>query len=139
MPVLLGVDLGERRVGLAVTDEAGIMALPLKNIEIRGRRHFLSELRAVIEQYAVKEVVVGLPKTLKGEIGEAAQKVMLDAEWYQSRLGVPFHFWDERLTSQEVERYLRDADIHHSRRKELRDQMAAQKILQAYLDHRRNC
>lgn len=138
MPVTLGIDLGERRVGLAITDEGGMMALPFKTLHIRGRKHLLSELSEIVKKYAVTDIVVGLPKTLKGEIGEAARKVMEEAAWYESRLGLPINFWDERLTSQEVERYLQEADIHYTRRKELRDQMAAQKILQSYLDYQRS-
>lgn len=134
MAVRLGLDLGERRVGVALTDEAGIMALPLTTFEIRGRKHLLSLLQETVKRYGVSEIIIGLPKTLKGEIGEAAKKVTEEAAWIETELGLPVKLWDERLTSQEVERYLQEAEIHYSRRKELRDQMAAQKILQCYLD-----
>jgi len=138
MSVTLGIDFGERRVGLAITDEAGMMALPFKTLEIRGRKHLLAELTEIVRLYAVEDIVMGLPKTLKGEIGEAARKVMEEAAWYETRLGLTINFWDERLTSQEAERYLQEAEIHYSRRKELRDQIAAQKILQSYLDFQRS-
>lgn len=137
MPVTLGLDLGAKRVGFAVTDEGGIMALPLKTLEIRGRNHLLDELKAVVAQYRVAEIVVGLPKTLKGEIGPAAQLVLETVEWFKPRLEIPWILWDERMTSQEVERVLQEADMTGSRRKEVRDQLAAQRILQSYLDFKR--
>lgn len=136
MAVRIGLDLGEKRVGVAVTDEGGLMAFPLKTLEIRGRNHLLEELKPLIEQYRVSEIVVGLPKTLRGEIGPAAQAVQETVAWMRERLQIPWIFWDERLTSQEVERVLREAEVTGSRRKEFRDQLAAQRILQSYLESR---
>lgn len=135
MPVLLGLDLGEKRVGVAVTDESGSIALPLVTLEIRGRKHLLTELVKIIEEHRAAKIVVGLPKTLKGEIGPAAEKVMAEAEWLKSQLDRPFVFWDERLSTQEVERVLIEADVSRAKRRDVRDQLAAQRILQSYLDH----
>lgn len=138
MGVKLGLDLGEKRVGIAITDEAGMMAFPLKTLEIRGRKHLVEELTRLVAERRVEEVVVGLPKTLKGEIGPAAVKIQEVVEWCKPHFSIPWTFWDERLTSLEVERVLQEADLHHSRRKEVRDQLAAQRILQNFLDYQRN-
>ncbi|HTL48617.1 MAG TPA: Holliday junction resolvase RuvX [Verrucomicrobiae bacterium] len=138
MAVFLGLDLGTKRAGVAVTDEAGIMALPLKTIEVRGRGQLLAELKELVRQYRASEIVVGLPKTLKGEIGIAAQKIIEEVEWLKTGLDVPLVLWDERMSSAEVERLLRDEDVNPARRKEVRDQLAAQRILQNYLDAKRS-
>ena len=133
--VLLGLDFGEKRIGVAVTDEGGMMALPLTTLEFRGRKHLLEQLRALVEQYGVRKIIVGLPKTLKGEIGPAAQNVIVQVEWLKEALDRPWIFWDERLTTSEVERVLVDADVSRAKRREVRDRLAAQRILQNYMDH----
>ena len=137
MEVLLGLDFGEKRIGVAVTDEAGMMALPLKVIEFRGRKQLLEELTRLADEYRVKKIIVGLPKTLKGEIGPAAQKVMKHVDWFKPFLDRAWIFWDERLTTGEVERVLLAADVSRAKRKEVRDQLAAQRILQNYMDFHR--
>ncbi len=135
MEVLLGLDFGEKRMGVAVTDEAGIMALPLKTIEVRGRKQLLEELTRLVEEYRVKKIIVGLPKTLKGEIGPAAKKIMEQVEWLKGFLDRPWIFWDERLSTGEVERVLLAADLSRAKRKEVRDRLAAQRILQNYIEY----
>ena len=137
MEVLLGLDFGEKRIGVAVTDEAGMMALPLKAIEFRGKKPLLEEITRLVDEYRVKKIIVGLPKTLKGEIGPAAQKIMGQVEWLKGFLDRPWIFWDERLTTGEVERVLLAANVSRAKRKEVRDQLAAQRILQNYMDHHR--
>ena len=138
MNVMLGLDLGEKRVGVAVTDEMGTLATPLVTLEPRGRKHLLEELQKIVAEYHVSKIVVGLPKTLKGEMGPAAEKIMAEVEWLKERLDRPWVFWDERLSSQEVERVLLAADVSRLRRREVRDQLAAQRILQSYLDYQRS-
>jgi putative Holliday junction resolvase len=88
----------------------------------------------LIQEHKAEKGVVGLPKTLKGEMGIAAQKRVQEVEWYQSRIPVPMVMWDERLSSKEVERMLISADVRREKRKEVIDQLAAQRILQNYLD-----
>lgn len=134
---LLGLDLGEKRVGVAVTDESGLIATPLATLEFRGRKDLLAQLTKLVDTYGVKKIVVGLPKTLKGEMGPAAEKIMAEVEWFKGFIDRAWVFWDERLSTQEVERLLVEADVSRTRRKGLRDQLAAQRILQSYLDHQR--
>ena len=137
MSSLLGLDFGEKRVGIAVSDEMQILAEPLTVIEFRGRKQLLGELQKLVEAYKVHEIIVGLPKTLKGEIGPAAQKIMGHVEWFQPHFPQKWILWDERLSTQEVEKFLIAADVRRDRRKEVRDQLAAQRILQNYLDYLR--
>jgi len=131
---LLGLDLGEKRIGVAFVPAGPTIAFPVKTIEVKGREQVLAQIQKLVLEHKAEKVVVGLPKTLKGEIGIAAQKRIQEVEWYQSRLTVPMVMWDERLSSKEVERMLISADVSRERRREVIDQLAAQRILQNYLD-----
>ena len=130
----LGLDLGEKRVGVAMSDETTRLATPVTTLEIRGRNHLLKELTKLIDEYHVTKIVVGLPQTLKGEMGPAAQKVIEVVDWLKTSIDRTWIFWDERLSTQEVERVLIEADVRRDKRKQVRDQLAAQRILQSYLD-----
>jgi putative Holliday junction resolvase len=131
---LLGLDLGEKRIGVAFVPAGTTIAFPVKTIEVKGREQVLAQIQKLILEHKAEKVVVGLPVTLKGEMGIAAQKRTKEVEWYQARLAVPVVMWDERLSSKEVERMLIAADVRRERRKEVIDQLAAQRILQNYLD-----
>ncbi len=138
MGVILGLDMGEKRVGVAVTDELGMVATPLVSLAYTGRKQLVNDLNKLIAEYNAEKIVVGLPKTLKGEMGPAAQKISAQVGWFKTQINLPWIFWDERLTTAEVERVLLDADMSRERRKEVRDRLAAQRILQNYLDFTRN-
>ncbi|MFH0984543.1 MAG: Holliday junction resolvase RuvX [Candidatus Omnitrophota bacterium] len=131
---LLGLDIGEKRIGVAFVPAGTTIAFPVKTIEAKGREQVLAQIQKLILEHKAVKVVVGLPITLKGEMGIAAQKRVQEVEWYQARLAVPVVMWDERLSSKEVERMLISADVSRERRKEVIDQLAAQRILQTYLD-----
>lgn len=131
---LLGIDLGEKRIGVAFVPAGTTIAFPVKTIEVKGREQVLTQIQKLILEHKAEKVVVGLPKTLKNEMGIAAQKRVQEVEWYQSRISVPMVMWDERLSSKEVERMLISADVSRERRREVIDQLAAQRILQNYLD-----
>lgn len=131
---LLGLDIGEKRIGVAFVPAGTMIAFPVKTIEAKGREQVLAQIRKLILEHKAVKVVVGLPITLKGEMGIAAQKRVQEVEWYQARLTVPVVMWDERLSSKEVERMLISADVSREKRREVIDQLAAQRILQTYLD-----
>lgn len=138
MGSLLGLDLGQKRVGVALSEERTSMATPLVTLEFKSRRHLVSEISKWVQEYQVTKIVVGLPKTLKGEMGPAAQKMTEQVAWLKSQIPVVWEFWDERLSTKEVERILLDADLSRARRKEVRDPLAAQRILQTYIDYHRH-
>ena len=138
MSVLLGLDLGEKRVGVAVSDESGMLAMPFATLAFSGRKDLLSQLVKIVDEHRVTKIIVGLPKTVKGEIGPSAEKVMKKVEWLKGQLDRPWIFWDERLSTAEVERILIEADVRRDKRKQVRDQLAAQRILQSYLDYERS-
>lgn len=136
MSAILGIDLGSTRVGVAFCQRGVSIATPLVTLEFKSRKYLAEELQKIIREYSVKEIVVGLPQTLKGELGPAAQKVQENVEWFKAHIPVTWILWDERLTSKEAERILLAADVSRARRREVIDQLAAQRILQTYLDSR---
>lgn len=138
MPVLLGLDLGEKRVGVARSDETATIAEAIDTLTYTGKEELLKKLRAHVEASQPQKIVVGLPQTLRGELGPAAQKTMKLVDWLKARLPGDWVFWDERMTTLEAERVLLEADMSRAKRKGLRDRIAAQRILQNYLDREKN-
>lgn len=131
---LLGLDFGEKRIGVAFVAGGTTIAFPLTVIQRKGREQVLQEIRKIILDKKIEKVVAGLPMTLKGTIGPAAEKMIKEVEWFRTQLSVPVVLWDERLSSKEVERVLIEADVRRDKRKEIIDQLAAQRILQNFLD-----
>ncbi len=138
MAVLLGVDLGQKRIGIAYTDEEGRIAFPHSVILYTSRKHVVAELEKIIREYKPEKIVVGLPTMLKGGEGLAAERVREQVEFFQSAVPLPWIFWDERMSTREIDRMLISADVSRERRKEVRDQLAAQRILQNYIDYHSN-
>lgn len=128
---VLGVDYGTRRVGLALSDSARTVALPYRTLPAGPQ--LLDAIAAVVEREGVVEVVVGLPLGLRGQETERTREVRAFAEKLQARLGIPVHLVDERLTSLEAERRLREAGRKPSREKHRVDQVAAMLILESFL------
>ena len=131
---VLGLDVGSRRIGLAVSDPLGITAQGLETLQRRNKRLDLQELRKVIEHYQVVEIVVGLPLRMSGAEGIQAEKMQKFAEDLRKQFGIPVHLWDERLTSAQANRLLRETDMSIKRRGEVVDQMAAVLILQSWME-----
>lgn len=134
MAVFVGLDLGEKRVGVARSDEGGTLAEPLATLSYKTKEDLLRQLREWIGTLQPKRVVVGLPRTLRGEMGFAAKKVVELVEWLKPHLSAEWVFWDERFTTAEAERILLEADLSRRKRRGIRDRLAAQRILQSYLD-----
>lgn len=121
-------------MGFAVSDPTGIMALPLRVVTVNSRQdavRAVSEIRAETE---ARLVVVGLPLNMDGTRGDVARKVDAFVADLRDTLDVPVKTWDERLSTQMIERTLIEADLSRARRKQVRDKLAAQVILQGYLD-----
>ncbi len=138
MPALLGIDWGEKRIGVAYSDGETGIATPLDTIEYTGRKSVLAGIKRLAEEYQADTIVVGLPRTMKNEMGPAATKIAAHVDWLKAQLALKWVMWDERLSSREVERILLEADMSRARRKEVRDKLSAQRILQNYLDYHRN-
>ncbi len=136
MTRLLGLDVGERRIGMALSDLLDITAQPLGVLERSNLTTDLEELSRICDENSVRELVVGLPTNQQGEIGPQAEKVMDFAGRLGDKTGLPVRTWDERFTTVAAERALRDGRVPGRKRKGLRDRMAAQLILQGYMDAR---
>ena len=133
---ILGLDMGTKRIGLAVSDPLGITAQGLEVWVRRNRQADLDHLLTVGRDYAVQQIVVGLPRHMDGRLGEAAPAITEFAGALGEALGAEVIFWDERLTTAAAERVLIQADVSRRRRRQVVDQLAAVLILQSYLDHR---
>jgi len=134
---VLGLDVGTRRIGIAVTDPLGITAQGLETLQRRNKRHDFEQLRRVIQQYEVKEIVVGLPLRMSGVEGIQAEKMQAFAEDLRKHFGLPVHLFDERLTSAEANRILRETELSIEKRGKAVDRMAAVLILQGWMERQR--
>jgi putative holliday junction resolvase len=137
-PRILALDFGSKTVGLAVTDELGLTAQGLPTLRRTNKRNDLDHLRRIIKQYGVGELVMGLPLRLSGDAGIQAGKVEVFAAELRKKFKLPVHLFDERLTSVEANRVLRQSEMSIRRRAEVVDQLAAVLILQAFLESRRS-
>jgi len=142
VPRILGLDVGDRRIGLALSDPLGYTAQPLFTLHRTNRRADLKSMARVLRKHAVTEVVVGNPLYMSGDQSPQAAKAQAFAEDLRQEFGVTVHLWDERLTTTEAHRYLDDAG-HASGpgpggRKGIIDQVAAVLILQSFLAWRAN-
>lgn len=133
---ILGLDVGSRRIGVAVSDLLGFTAQGLETIQRQNKRLDYAQLERLIRDYDVCEIVVGLPLRMSGAEGIQAEKMQLFAEELRQRFQLPVHLWDERLTSTQANRLLRETDMSIRRRGEVIDQMAAVLILQSFMDSR---
>jgi len=133
---VLGLDVGARRIGVAVSDPLGITAQGLETIHRQNKRTDLAALEKVILAYAVVEIVVGYPLRMSGAEGTQSAKMDLFAEDLRKRFKLPVHLWDERLSSAQANRLLRETDMSIKRRGQVVDQMAAVLILQNWMEAR---
>src|SRR6478609_10250030 len=133
---VLGLDVGARRIGVAVSDPLGITAQGLETLHRKNKKYDFSFLHRVIREYGVKEIVVGLPLRMSGAEGIQAEKIQAFADDLRKHFKLPVHLWDERLTSVEANRLLRETDLSIKRRGQVVDQMAAVLILQSWMDAR---
>jgi putative pre-16S rRNA nuclease len=133
---ILALDVGARRIGLAVSDPLGFTAQGLDTLRRTNKRTDLAYLESLIAEYKVAEIVVGLPLKMSGQPGSQAEKVSAFAEELRRRFGLPIHLWDERLTSAQANRVLRQSEISIRRRGRAVDRLAAVLILQNFLESR---
>ena len=133
---VLGLDVGSRRIGVAVSDPLGITAQGLETLQRSTKRRDFEHLQRVIQEYDVREIVVGLPLRMSGAEGTQSDKMQVFAEELRKRFRLPVHLWDERLTSAEANRLLRETDLSIEKRGKAVDRMAAVLILQGWMEGR---
>ncbi|WP_245855775.1 Holliday junction resolvase RuvX [Paenibacillus rigui] len=134
MDRLMGLDYGDKTIGIAVSDELGWTAQSVEVIRRSTQERDLNRLRELISQYDVKELVVGLPKNMNNTIGPRGEICIAFAQSLHEILQMPVHLWDERLTTVSAQRTLIEADVSRKKRKQVIDKMAAALILQNYMD-----
>ena len=135
----LGVDLGSKRIGIAVSDLSGTIASALTTVyRSKSRRHDHAEIARLVKIEECEVVVVGLPLSLDGSEGPAARDATNEARQLATVVGVPVEMYDERFTTVTAEQAMRDAGLSGQRQRKIVDQMAAAVMLQAWLDHRRH-
>jgi putative Holliday junction resolvase len=135
---ILGLDVGERRIGIAISDPLGWIASPLPVVERVSWKKDLARIRALLEQHGATRVVVGLPIRMDGTPGERAERTLEFVRRLQATTRVPVVTRDERLTTREAERRMLEADVRRERRRDVIDGLAASLILQGYLDSHRD-
>ena len=137
MSRLLGLDVGEKRIGIAISDETLTLARPLSTLSRASKVEDFQKIKLICDQNQIDKIVCGLPKTLRNEEGPQAQRVRRYADQLVAAIGLPIEFWDERFSSVDAAERLAQA----SRKKRVKgdiDSAAAAIILQGYLDARRN-
>jgi len=135
-PRILGLDVGSKTIGLAVSDPLGITAQGLPTLRRQNKRLDFEALANLLREYDVAEVVVGYPLRMSGESGVQSEKMARFADDLRQRFQLPVHLWDERLTSAEANRVLRESEMSIRRRGEVVDRLAAVLILQSWMDNR---
>jgi putative Holliday junction resolvase len=133
----MGLDIGTRTIGVAISDELGIAAQGLKTIRRKSMEEDLKEIVAIIHQFEIDKIVVGLPKRMDGTLGREAETILQCVKVLRDKIKVRVETWDERLSTVGASKVLLEADLSRRKRKKVIDKLAAVLILQGYLDKSR--
>ena len=131
---ILGLDVGQKTIGVAVSDPLGFTAQGIKTIYRKNKEQSLDEVVSLCDEYKVDTVIIGLPKNMNGTIGFAGEKILEFTEQLKSKIDIEIKLWDERLTTVSAHRAMLEADLSRAKRKKIVDKIAATYILQGYLD-----
>lgn len=131
---ILALDVGEKNIGLAISDKLGLIAQGLPTLRHQTKDEDISAIANILKVHHITEVVVGIPVNLDGSLGKKAQEVAVFLEDLKKKITLPIKVWDERFTSVQAEKVLLEAGLSRKKRKKKIDQLAARLILQNYLD-----
>jgi len=134
MARIIGIDIGERRIGMAISDESQTMARGIEAIDVKGKAECVLKIKDIAEKFNACEAIVGLPLNMNGSKGPQAKKAIVFINSLKEKLSIPVTAFDERLTTKQGERILIEADMSRKKRKTKIDSLAAQIMLQSYLD-----
>lgn len=134
---VLGIDLGDRNIGIAVSDKLLITAQALDRYRVKSKDEDKKYFKELVEKYEIVKIVVGLPLRMDGSVGTQAEKAKIFARWLEKTLRLPVVFWDERLTTIQALKILSQQKIKIKRKKILKDQISATLILSSYLESKR--
>lgn len=132
---ILGMDVGDKTIGLAISDPLGITAQGLLTIKRSSVENDIKQIKEIIREYGVESIVLGMPKNMNNTIGPRAKIVIEFAQKLKNETNINCEFYDERLTTVEAEKVLLQSDVSRKKRKKVIDKMAAVLILQSYLDN----
>lgn len=131
---ILGLDVGQKTIGVAVSDPLGFTAQGLTTIRRTNKEKDIQEIRKFCDEYDAKVIVIGLPKNMNGTIGPSGEIIMAFGKIIEEELNVEIKFWDERLTTVAAHKAMLEADLSRNKRKKIVDKVASTYILQGYLD-----
>lgn len=131
---ILGLDVGDKTIGVAVSDPLGFTAQGIKTILRKNKNADIEEIKSLCLEYNVETIVVGLPKNMNGTVGPQGEKVLNFCELIKESTKLPIKMWDERLTTVAATRAMLEADLSRAKRKKIVDKIASTYILQGYLD-----
>lgn len=131
---ILALDSGEKKIGMAISDALGITAQPLETLIRKNKKSDFQRIKEIVRGMNISKIIVGLPLNMNGTSGPRAKETYSFVEGLKEELEVAIQLWDERLSTLEANRILLQADLSRGKRKKLDDKIAAQLILQSYLD-----
>ncbi|MGL4913519.1 MAG: Holliday junction resolvase RuvX [Romboutsia sp.] len=135
---IMGLDVGDKTIGVAVSDIMGLTAQGITTVKRIGKKKDIEALKEIIKERQVNKIVSGLPKNMNGTMGPQGEKVIKFCELLEEQTGIKVEFWDERLSTVSAERTLIEGNVRRENRKSVIDMVAAVIILQGYLDRQRN-
>ena len=135
---IMGLDVGTHTIGIAISDELGITAQGLKTLKRESMEEDFKEIAAIIRQFEIEKIIVGLPKNMDGTLGKQAETVLKWMEALKDKIQISVATWDERLSTVGASKVLLEADLSRRKRKRVIDKVAAVLILQGYLDQSRS-
>ena len=134
---IMGLDIGDKTIGVAVSDLMGLTAQGVTTIKRIGKKKDIEAIKQIIAEKQVNKIVSGLPKNMNGTVGTQGEKVQKFCELLKEETNLPIEFWDERLSTVAAERSLIEGNVRRENRKKVIDMLAAVIILQGYLDSKR--
>ena len=134
MKRILGLDLGQKTIGVAISDPLGFTAQGLTTIRRGSKEKDIEDLKKICDEYKVETIVIGLPKNMNGTIGPSGEIAMVFGKLLEEEFQIEIKFWDERLTTVAAHKAMLEADLSRNKRKKIVDKVASTYILQGYLD-----
>lgn len=131
---ILGLDIGTKTIGVAVSDPLGLTAQGITTIKRKNYRYDVEEVKKIYEEYGADTIVAGMPKNMNGTMGPSSEMVMTLCEKIKNNFNPKIEYWDERLTTVAAHRAMLEADLSRNKRSKIVDKVAATYILQGYLD-----
>ena len=135
---ILAIDYGDKNLGLAISDRLQITAQGLEKYRLRSKKEDLDYFKDLVTRYEIAKIVMGLPLRMDGSTGSRVDKTKAFALWLEESLSIPVVYWDERLTTKEAFRILREQGAKPRQKKQYKDQISASLILESYLENERS-